>query len=95
MPASPPILARVSPDTSSPPSTSNVTCTMSVSATAFSPPYNWYSRANPASRYSAVSWSMPAILVTAIEPSQTIEVRLTNTYSASQNTAIRLRMVGP
>jgi hypothetical protein len=35
---------------------------------------------------------MPATWAMAIEPSHRIEVRLTNTYSASQNTAISVRM---
>ena len=40
-PAPPPILFSVMYATIRPPSTSNVTCTMSVSATALSPPYSW------------------------------------------------------
>ena len=39
---------------------------------------------------SATFWSMPATLLTAIEPSQMIEVRFTNTYSASQNRAMMI-----
>ena len=33
--------------------------------------------------------------VTAIDPSQMIEVRFTNTYSASQKIAMSVRMLGP
>lgn len=35
---------------------------------------------------------MPVTWLTAIEPSHRIEVRLTNTYSSSQNTAISVRI---
>ena len=40
-PAPPPTLSSVRYVITRPPSTSSVTCTMSVSATAFSPPYSW------------------------------------------------------
>ncbi|MNW07392.1 hypothetical protein D3C71_2039890 [compost metagenome] len=85
-------MLRVNPATNRPPSTSKVTCTMSVNATALSPPYSWYASANRPSKVSASIWSMPVTWATAIEPSHTIEVRLTNTYSPSQNTAIKVRM---
>ena len=39
--------------------------------------------------------SKEATFATAMEPSHRIEVRLTNTYSASQNTVINVRMRVP
>ena len=48
-PASPPTLSSAIQVMMIPPATSSDTCTMSVSATAFRPPYSAYSSANSAS----------------------------------------------
>ena len=77
-----------------PPSTSSDTCTMSVSATAFRPPYSAYSSANTASAVIAICRSRPAMAFTASAPSHRIDVRFTKMYSASQKTAITLRTAG-